>query len=99
MSTATLPANIEELLKQIQDFPFVETDGEPMESTWHRDCMMLLITSILYWWREREDFYVSGNSFIYFNQEQARNRDYRGPDFFVVNGGVRLRPERPYWVT
>ncbi len=51
MSTATQLAGSDEVLKQIQDFPFVETDGEPLDSTWHRDCMMLLIASILYWWR------------------------------------------------
>ena len=98
MATATQP-DIDELLKQIKNFPFVETDGEPMDSPWHRDCMMLLIASILHWWRDRDDFYVGGNMFIYFNEQQAMNRDYRGPDFFVVNGGVCLHPERRYWVT
>jgi Uma2 family endonuclease len=69
-----------------------------MDSSWHRDCMMLLIGSVLYGWRDRDDFYVGGNMFIYFNQQQALNRDYRGPDFFVVNRDVKLRPDRPYWV-
>jgi hypothetical protein len=34
--------------------------------------------------------------FIYFSEEQARNRDYHGPDFFYVDGVNRL-PMRPYW--
>jgi Uma2 family endonuclease len=98
MITQAYPT-IEEISKQIETFPFVESDGEPMDSPWHRDCMMLLIASILHRWRDRDDFYVGGNMFIYFNQQQAMDRDYRGPDFFVVNGGVKLRPERKYWVT
>jgi hypothetical protein len=35
--------------------------------------------------------------FIYFSLEHARNRDFRGPDFFYVND-VAWNPLRPYWV-
>jgi hypothetical protein len=34
--------------------------------------------------------------FVYYSEEQARNRDYRGPDFFFV-WGVSPEPVRPYW--
>jgi Uma2 family endonuclease len=74
----------------------VETDGEKLESPWHQASISLLLDSVTYWYRDRTDFYVGGNMFIYYSVEQARNRDYRGPDFFYVNGVNRL-PVRPYW--
>jgi Uma2 family endonuclease len=74
----------------------IETDGEPLESDWHRIAMNILIDSVKYHLRHRQDFYVGGNMFIYFSLEQARNRDFRGPDFFFVDG-VPGEPLRPYW--
>ena len=75
----------------------IETDGEPMDTPWHRDCMNLLIALVSHHNRARRDFYVGGNNFIYFNPEQARNRDYRGPDFFYIKDGVDRSRERLYW--
>ncbi len=80
-------------LPQVQ---LVETDGIPLESHWHVLQIALLIELLAYWFRGRDDYYVGGNMFIYFSEEQARNRDYRGPDFFYVAGVNRL-PLRPYW--
>ena len=74
----------------------VETDGVPLESHWHVLQIGLLIELLAYWFRDRNDYYASGNMFIYFSEEQARNREYRGPDFFYVDGASRL-PLRPYW--
>jgi Uma2 family endonuclease len=59
-------------------------DGEPMESNRHRIAMNVLIRSINQAWAERNDFFAGGNMFIYFSRSQAKNRDFRGPDFFVV---------------
>ncbi len=36
--------------------------------------------------------------FVYFSDRQEFNRDFRGPDFFVVNGGVERDKERVSWV-
>ncbi len=75
-----------------------ETDGQPLESAWHRDCMNLLIESVRVRLAGRKDYYVGGNMFIYFSSEQARNRDYKGPDFFFVQGpDVDHDRPRPYW--
>jgi Uma2 family endonuclease len=73
-----------------------EEDGEPLESEWHRLAINLLIEAIVYFLRERRDFYAGGNMFIYFSAAQVRNKDYRGPDFFFVWGVPRDR-ERRYW--
>ena len=71
-------------------------DGENMESSWHRDQMTLLIESLRVRWRGRTDYYCGGNMFIHFSAEQVRNRDFRGPDFFVVLD-VDGSYERDYW--
>jgi len=61
-------------------------DGEPLESSWHRAEINLLIETIGVHWRNRQDFYAGGNLFVYYSLEQVRSREYRGPDFFVVLG-------------
>ena len=75
----------------------IESDGEPLESDWHVNEIFLLLDTIRYHLRDRSDYYCAGNMFVYFNAEQSRNRDYRGPDFFLVSGGVSHTPQRPYW--
>ncbi len=75
----------------------IDTDGEPLESDWHRLEIALLVESVKYFHRGRTDFYAGGNIFIYFDEEEARTRNFRGPDFFYVKGANRT-PMRPYWV-
>jgi Uma2 family endonuclease len=59
-------------------------DGEPLETNRHRNAMNVLINSINQAYSDRNDFFAGGNMFIYYSSAQARNRDFRGPDFFVV---------------
>ena len=82
---------------EVPQVELLEEDGEPLESDWHRITMNVLIDSIHYRLADRTDFYVGGNMFIYFSEEQARNRDFRGPDFFFV-WGASHEPLRRYWV-
>lgn len=72
-------------------------DGEPMESNRHRIAMNTLIRSMLEALAYRDDYFAGGNMFIYYSSAQARNRDFRGPDFFVVLN-VDGRTERQGWV-
>jgi len=74
----------------------IETDGVPLESDWHRLAMNLLIDIVIHRMHGRNDYFVGGNMFIYFNNEGVRNRDFRGPDFFFVRGRP-LEPARLYW--
>jgi len=74
----------------------VETDGIPLESPWHLAAIILLIDTVRYHLRGRTDFFAGGNMFIYYSEEQARNKDYRGPDFFFVKDVDGLRP-REWW--
>ncbi|BAY95447.1 MULTISPECIES: Uma2 family endonuclease [unclassified Tolypothrix] len=59
-------------------------DGEPLESNRHRIGMNVLIRSLQQAWSDRNDYFAGGNMFVYYSRIQARNRDFKGPDFFVV---------------
>jgi Uma2 family endonuclease len=72
------------------------SDEPPLESDFHRDQIDLLIRLLKGWWCDRQDFYVSGNLTVYYNERQLKSRDFRGPDFFVVLGTERK--DRKSWV-
>jgi Uma2 family endonuclease len=59
-------------------------DGEPMETGFHDAQDALLKDTLLDAWRDRRDFFVAGNMFVYFSERQVRANDFRGPDVFVV---------------
>jgi Uma2 family endonuclease len=67
-----------------------------MDTPWHRAQMNLLIECVESYWRDRDDFYVGGDMFIYFSLEEVFNKDFRGPDFFCVKGVSHK--DRPSWV-
>ncbi len=62
------------------------SDEPPLESDLHRDQIELLLACLKWYWRDRDDYYASGNLTIYFSEDQITTRDFRGPDFFVVLG-------------
>jgi Uma2 family endonuclease len=62
------------------------SDEPPLETDFHRNQIDLLIRLLKYWWQDRSDFYISGNLTVYYNQQQLKKRDFRGPDVFVVLG-------------
>ncbi len=73
----------------IPELPKIELpseDGIPLESNWHRVQINLLVDNTRQHWRGRTDFFAGGNLFIYYSLQQVRNKDYKGPDFFVVKG-------------
>jgi Uma2 family endonuclease len=72
-------------------------DGIPLESNRHRIAMNALIRSVLSALQNRSDFFAGGNMFVYYSKNQAMNRDFRGPDFFVTLGVDGSR-ERQGWV-
>lgn len=103
MSTET--ANKQETLSKevpVWEVPTPPTDlvfddREPLETNRHRIAMNVLIRSLKHGFSERQDFFVGGNMFIYYSAKQVRNRDFKGPDFFVVLG-VDNNPKRQGWV-
>ena len=85
---------------EVPDIPDIDLpydDGEPLESNWHRLQINLLGDALHQHWPERTDFFAGGNMFVYYSLEQARTRDYKGPDFFVVLGVDGTRP-RHSWI-
>jgi Uma2 family endonuclease len=78
-----------------------ETDGEPLDTAWHRDAINVLVDSFKQSRGDDRSFYCGGNMFIYYSSDQAeaamkRDFKYRGPDFFVVLD-VDGRPQRGSW--
>jgi Uma2 family endonuclease len=72
------------------------SDGMPMESNLHVLQMILLIETLKLYWEGRQDVFVGGNMFVYFSPDQVLTHDFRGPDFFAVQG-VKKR-ERKSWL-
>lgn len=62
----------------------IYSDEPRLESDLHREQIDLLIRLIKWWWRDRQDFYATGNLTIYFSPNQKKSEEFRGPDFFVV---------------
>lgn len=64
----------------------LDSDEPPLETDLHRNQIDLLIRLLQYWWQDRQDFYISGSLTVYYNKQQLKSRDFRGPDVFVVLG-------------
>jgi len=68
------------------------SDEPPLESDRHLKQILLLLSSLEGWWRDRPDatqerrnnFFAAGNLSIYYSTRQRKSEDFRGPDFFVV---------------
>ncbi len=65
------------------------SDEPQLETDFHRDQIDLLIRLLKYGWRDRPDFYISGNLTVYYNEQQLKKRDFVGPDVFVVLGAEK----------
>ncbi|GJD22660.1 hypothetical protein RIVM261_076160 [Rivularia sp. IAM M-261] len=60
------------------------SDEPPLETELHLEEIILLLKCLKWLWRDRTDFYAAGNLTIYYSSEKVKNKDFRGPDFFVV---------------
>lgn len=72
------------------------SDEPEMESSLHYTQLALLVACLEFLWREQTDFFIGANLTIYFSRQQLKNRDFRGPDFFLVRQ-TEKRP-RNSWV-
>ena len=70
--------------------------GEPMETELHLRQGRLLAQTLEAYWRDRDDFYVGADMFLYFSLEQTKTHDFRAPDVFVAMGVPRR--VRKAWV-
>lgn len=96
------PATLELISDNISEEEVIFPPGDllsyepPLESDLHREQIDLLIRILKLWWRERQDFYASGNLTIYYSPNQKKSEHFRGPDFFVVLG--TQKKDRKSWV-
>ncbi len=74
-----------ELADLMPDASQIESNEPEMESSLHYAQLALLVACLEWLWRDRTDFFIGANLTIYFSKEQLKNRDFRGPDFFLVN--------------
>ncbi|MEA5449663.1 Uma2 family endonuclease [Leptolyngbya sp. CCNP1308] len=86
----------QQLADLMPDATQLESNEPEMESSLHYAQLALLVACLEWLWRDRTDFFIGANLTIYFSREQLKNRDFRGPDFFLINQTER-RP-RKSWV-
>lgn len=72
-------------------------DGEKMESIRHALQLPLLQVPLNHYWKGRSDFFVGTNMFVYFDPDQEKTKNYKGPDAFVALG-VKPRQGRKSYV-
>ncbi|MBV6626963.1 MAG: Uma2 family endonuclease [Rivularia sp. (in: Bacteria)] len=60
------------------------SDEPPLESELHLRQIILLLNCLEWLWRDKNDFYAAGNLTIYYSHKKRKDREFRGPDFFVV---------------
>ena len=72
------------------------SDEPPLETELHLRQIIILLQSLEWLWKDRNDFYSAGNLTIYYSPKQKKSEDFRGPDFFVVLGAERKT--RKSWV-
>ena len=92
-----LIADLEDFTEEILSMPTnLDSDEPQLETDFHREQIDLLIRLLKYFWRDRQDFYISGNLTVYYNKKQLKSRDFAGPDVFVVLGAEKR--DRRSWM-
>ncbi|BAU41106.1 Uma2 family endonuclease [Leptolyngbya sp. O-77] len=86
----------QQLAALMPDATQLESDEPEMESSLHYAQLALLVACLEWLWRDRSDFFIGANLTIYFSREQLKNKEFRGPDFFLVKN-TEKRP-RKSWV-
>ncbi|MEC4813747.1 MAG: Uma2 family endonuclease [Scytonema sp. PMC 1069.18] len=74
----------QQLEKQMPDATRLLSDEPEMESSLHYTQLLLLVSCLEWLWRDQNDFFIGANLTVYFSRQQLKNREFRGPDFFLV---------------
>ena len=86
----------QELEALMPDATQLDSDEPEMESSLHYAQLALLVGCLELAWGDRQDFFIGANLTVYFSRQQLKHRDFRGPDFFLVQNTER-KPRRS-WV-
>jgi Uma2 family endonuclease len=87
----------QKIAEAMPDASWLESDEPEMESSLHYEQLALLVKTLDWMWRDRQDYFIGANLTVYYSREQLKTRDFRGPDFFLVKNTVK-KP-RASWVT
>ncbi len=87
---------VEELAGVMPDVSHLESCEPEMESPEHYNQLALLMACLNWLYQGRDDIFLGANLTVYFSEEQIKNRDFRGPDLFLVKD-VEPR-KRSSWV-
>jgi len=74
----------EELANAFPDVTYLESCQPQMETPEHYNQLALLVECLNWLLEEVDDIFIGANLTIYFSEEQVKNRDFRGPDLFLV---------------
>jgi Uma2 family endonuclease len=98
-ATETIETILEEAKADGVVFPpgDLYSDEPPLETHLHLQQMLLLFKCLDWLWRDRNDYFATGNLTIYYSPRQRKSEDFRGPDFFVVLGTER-KPRKSWAV-
>lgn len=72
------------------------SDEPEMESSLDYLQLLILVTCLEWYWRDRRDYFIGANLTIYFSRQQLKTHEFRGPDFFLVR--EVSSHARPSWV-
>ncbi|MDB9522410.1 Uma2 family endonuclease [Dolichospermum circinale CS-1225] len=86
----------QQLEQQMPDATRLLSDEPEMESSLHYMQLLILVTSLEWLWRDQNDFFIGADLTIYFSRQQLKNREFRGPDFFLVKNTEKV--PRTSWV-
>jgi Uma2 family endonuclease len=96
LETIAMALTAQQFESKMPDARLLLSDEPEMESSLHYAQLMLLVSCLEWFWGDRDDFFLGANLTIYFSRQQLKNRDYRGPDFFLVKNTTN--DPRPSWV-
>jgi Uma2 family endonuclease len=74
----------QQLDQLMPDATQLESNEPEMESSQHYWQLLILVSCLEALWADRDDFFLGANLTIYFSRQQLKNRDFRGPDLFLV---------------
>lgn len=85
-----------ELATTMPDASQLLSDEPEMESSLHYEQLALLVSCLAFLWRDRSDYFLGANLTVYYSRARLRDREFRGPDFFLVKDTEKR--SRTSWV-
>ncbi len=85
-----------QLADRMPDATQLESNEPEMESSQHYWQQAILMAGLAGLWVDRDDFFIGASMSIYFSRQQLKNRDFQGPDFFLVR--PTAKKPRKSWV-